>query len=213
MMTVINDKYIVDYKSTEIEKNSCDRLVGLIKQTTIPDDEILGNLGLFLKRHTLSRILFMQELYKQIINVNGSIVEFGVRWGQNMALFESFRGMYEPYNYTRKIIGFDTFSGFPEIDQKDGSAHCAVENGYSVTDCYEAELEMILKLHENLNPVSHIRTTELIKGDATKTFPHYLQKHPELLVSLVYFDFDIYKPTKICLELIKRHLVKGAVVA
>lgn len=42
-------------------------------------------------------------------------MEFGVRWGQNLALFESFRGIYEPYNYNRKIVGFDelNYNKFP----------------------------------------------------------------------------------------------------
>ena len=36
----------------------------------------------------------------------GVIVEFGVWLGHDLALFESLRGVYEPYNYTRRIIGF-----------------------------------------------------------------------------------------------------------
>ena len=45
-------------------------------------------------------------------------MDFGTRWGNNMALFSIFRGMYEPFNRHRKIIGFDTFSGFPSINEK-----------------------------------------------------------------------------------------------
>ncbi len=51
-----------------------------------------------------------------------AFMEFGVKWGQNLALFQSFRGMYEPYNHNRKIIGFDTFEGFPSVDKKDGGS-------------------------------------------------------------------------------------------
>jgi hypothetical protein len=103
--------------STQAEIDNRKRFLELLKSTPIPDDELLGNLGLFLSRQTLSRILFMHELYQKIINVHGVVIEFGVRWGQNLALFESFRGIYEPYNFNRKIIGFDTFSGFPEIEK------------------------------------------------------------------------------------------------
>ena len=86
----------------------------------ISDSEFMNNLGLFINRQSLSRILFMHELYKKIIDVHGVIIEFGVRWGQNLALFENFRGIYEPFNYNRKIIGFDTFEGFASLDIKDG---------------------------------------------------------------------------------------------
>ena len=36
------------------------------------------------------------------------VIEFGVRWGANLGLFQSLRGMYEPFNYNRKIVGFET---------------------------------------------------------------------------------------------------------
>jgi hypothetical protein len=212
-MSTVKDTYLVDKKSTSTERTVEMSLVDKLNQTSIPDDEIMPNLGLFLKRHTLSRIIFMHEIYQKIIEVNGSIFEFGVRWGQNMALFESFRAIYEPYNYTRKIIGFDTFTGFPGIDRKDGSARCVAKNAYSVTSGYERELESILEIHEKQNPIPHIKTTRLVKGDVTETLPEYLKNNPETLIAFAYFDFDIYKPTKDCLELIKKHTVKGAVIA
>src|SRR4051794_24820262 len=47
----------------------------------IPAEELLGNLGLFMNRQTLSRLLALHELYRQIIDVHGIVVEFGCRWG------------------------------------------------------------------------------------------------------------------------------------
>ena len=43
-------------------------------------------------------------------------------------------------------------------------------------------------------------------------FEKYLKDHPETIVALAYFDFDIYEPTKKCLELIRPHLVKGSMI-
>ncbi len=42
--------------------------------------------------------------------------------------------------------------------------------------------------------------------------PAYLRRHPETIISLAVFDFDIYKPTKAALEAIKPHLIKGSVL-
>ena len=39
-------------------------------------------------------------------------------------------GLYEPFNYTRRIVGFDTFEGFPSVDPKDGSAEVASVGAY-----------------------------------------------------------------------------------
>jgi hypothetical protein len=188
-------------------------LAELLRKSPIPDAELTANLGLYVERMHLSRILLIHDLYRRIIRVPGVILEFGVRWGQNLALFNAFRGMYEPYNYTRKVVGFDSFAGFPSVSAQDQSGAGRVDAGnYGVSDGWQQNLEALLQQHELLSPLSHIRKTELVVGDATKTFPEYLRKHPELLVSLAYFDFDIYQPTKECLELLLRHVPKGALV-
>ena len=187
-----------------------ERFFHLFRDCPIPDNELLSNLGLFLNGPALSRILFMDDLYKKILNVHGSVMEFGVRWGQNLALFANFRAMYEPFNYSRKIIGFDTFEGFPSVHEKDGGF--APMGGYAVIPGYEEYLEQILDFHEQENPISHIKKYQLVKGDAIVELERYLNDNPETIIALAYFDFDIYEPTKVCLELIQGHLTKGSVI-
>lgn len=208
----MNDKEIriVSSSSKNEEQNNRD-LFGLFKSSPIPENELLNNLGLFSSRQALSRIIFMNELYKKNLNTHGVIFEFGVRWGQNLSLFSAFRGMYEPYNYNRKIVGFDTFSGFPEIDPNDGRVN--KQGDYAVTAGYEDYLEQLLRIHENESPIAHIKKFELIKGDATIKIDEYLKDHPETIISLAYFDFDIYIPTKKCLESILPFLTRGSVLA
>ena len=197
--------------SSEKEIASRKTLVKYLKNTPIPDEELLSNLGLYLNRQTLSRIMFMNELYKKIVNRHGVVMEFGVRWGQNLSLFSSFRGMHEPYNYNRKIIGFDTFSGFVGVNSKDGGLVNAGD--YSVTEKYKDYLNDILKIHQDNSPIPHINKFELIEGDATITVNDYLDKNPHTIISLAYFDFDIYKPTKDCLTSILPFLTKGSIIA
>jgi hypothetical protein len=181
------------------------------KHSPLPDTELMSNLGLYMNRQSLSRVLFMHELYQKIVDVHGVIMEFGVRWGQNLSLFQSFRGIYEPYNYNRKIIGFDTFCGFPSVHSHDGEL--VAEGDYGVSDNYEQELEEILNYHETQSPISHIKKFELVKGNAIETISDYLARHPETIIAFAYFDFDIYEPTKKCLEAIKGHLTKGSIIA
>lgn len=194
------------------EKSLRERFFKLFRICPIPDNELLFNLELFIKRQDLTRILFMNEMYKKIINVPGITVEFGVRWGRNLALFESFRGIYEPFNHTRKIVGFDTFEGFPSVHEKDGKSEIVTVNAYSTTKGYEDYLKQILDYHEQESPISHIKKYQLIKGDATIEIGKFLKDNPETIIALAYFDLDIYEPTKKCLEAIKGHLTKGSVV-
>jgi hypothetical protein len=155
-------------------------------------------------------MLFMYKLYLKALYTHGVIMEFGVRWGQNLVLFNTFRNILEPYNQSRKIIGFDTFEGFPSVSAQDGSS--TFPGVLSVTHDYETYLGEILVAHEQLGPRSHIKKHELVKGDVVETLPAYLKDHPETIIALAFFDLDLYEPTRKCLELIRPYLAKNSVV-
>jgi hypothetical protein len=210
----MQSKIIDNVVSNSSEQELSNRLsfVDLFRHSPIPDTQILNNLGLFMTRQSLSRIIAMHDIYKKIIDIHGIICEFGVFWGQNLSLFESFRGMYEPYNYNRKIVGFDSFEGFVSLDKKDGYSDIIKKGNYSTTESYENTLSKILDYHESNSPISHIKKYELVKGDASVTINEYLNKNPETIIAFAYFDFDVYKPTKDCLEAILPHLSKGAII-
>jgi hypothetical protein len=195
------------------ETNLRESFLETFKNSPIPEQEILSNLGLFTNRQLISKILFLNELYQKIIHTHGVIMEFGVRWGQNLSLFHSFRGIYEPFNHNRKIIGFDTFSGFPSVHEKDGHDPIIVENAFSVTEGYEDYLDTVLTYHQQESPIPHMKKYELVKGDASKTIHEYLKNNPETIIAFAYFDFDIYEPTYECLKAILPHLSKGSVLA
>jgi hypothetical protein len=178
----------------------------------IPSGEQLNNLGLFVKRQELTKTVFLTDLYRKFLPVHGVIMEFGVRWGQNLVTLTNLRGMMEPYNYSRKIIGFDTFAGFPSVHSLDGNHSIIQKGAFSVTDGYENYLSEVLSYHEKESPLPHIKKHELVKGDASVELEAYLKRHPETIVAFAYFDFDIYEPTKRCLELLKPHLTKGSVI-
>ncbi|MDO8211368.1 TylF/MycF/NovP-related O-methyltransferase [Conexibacter sp. CPCC 206217] len=175
--------------------------------------ERLHQLPLFLPPHVLRRIAFLDALYRQIVPVHGAIMEFGVRFGRDLAIFDSLRMLHEPLNYGRKIVGFDTFTGFPSVDEKDGEYGLVHVGGLHTGDDYDAYLEQVLEAREQLGTYEHLRKFEIVKGDATETLAAYLERNQHTIVALAYFDFDIYQPTKDCLELLRGHLTKGSVLA
>ena len=200
-----------NYYSSPEEVHAYDAIRDLMASSPIPRRETLGNLGLYLTRASMARLLFMHRLYWAILHSHGVIMEFGVRWGQNLALFMTFRTIYEPQNISRKIVGFDTFEGFPSITSEDGET--ASHGVCNVTPHYDTYLEQLLKTHESLAPRSHIQKFELVKGDVVQTLPQYLERRPETIIALAYFDLDLYQPTKTCLELIRHRLAKGSILA
>jgi hypothetical protein len=166
--------------------------------------------SVFLKRQVLSRLLYQDFLYKKIVPVPGVILEFGVHWGATIATLINLRGIYEPYNHSRIIYGFDTFSGFPDVDEKDGGFS---KNGdYSTTQGYEDELSEVLSIHEAFSPIPQIKKFDLIKGDVVESLPRFLDENPHIIVSMAIFDMDIYTPTKSALERIIPRLTKGSLL-
>lgn len=210
---LISPEHLIATNSSDVEIEQNAALFKLFEKCPIPDAEKLMSLSLFLNRQHLSRIIFLDEIYRKIINIHGVIFEFGVRWGSNLALLSMLRGIYEPFNLYRKIVGFDTFEGFPSVSRIDGNDIMIKKGSHSVTADYEIFLEKLMDYHERNSPINHIKKFELVKGDATQTLPKYLRDHPETIVSLAYFDFDIYEPTKICLKAIARYMTKGTVIA
>lgn len=213
MKTTQQEKMEIVHYGSANEVEARRELQKLLKNSPIPDDQVLTNLGLFLESKNLSRILFMDFLFQKIVDVHGSIFEFGTRWGQNLALFSALRGIYDPFNRHRKIVGFDTFEGFPALTSQDGESRMMKEGQLATTPNYAQYLSSILNIHEQLNPLNHIKKFELRVGDACKEVPRYIKEHPETIIALAFFDFDLYKPTKDVLEAIRPRLTKGSVVA
>lgn len=201
----------LDFGSND-EKATRERFVELFKNSPIPDHSAIANLGLFLNSKVLSRLLFLDHIYREAIDVQGVIMDFGARWGQNMSVFAALRGIYEPFNRHKKIIGFDTFSGFPSVSEKDGASVIMEAGSISVTENYLDFLDQVMECQEHDNPLGHIKKYDFAVGDATKTIHEYLEEYPETIVALAFFDFDLYEPTKVCLEAIKPRIVKGTVL-
>jgi hypothetical protein len=178
--------------------------------------EKLDNFPKFASRQNLSIFLFKWEIFKQILEVQGSIVECGVRAGGGLFTFAQFSSILEPVNYQRKVIGLDTFEGFPEIEKqdlvtKDHSPHAHV-GGFGTPGMLE-DLQQAIRLFDMNRSIGHVPKIELVAGDVHETLPKYLQENPHTLVSLLYLDFDLYQPTKTALQLLRPRMPKGSIIA
>jgi len=153
------NKELIIAPSIVSEKQAENRndLIGLFQRSPLPQDELMRNLGLFLNPADLKKFLFLNDIYQKNIEVHGVIMEFGVRWGQNLNIFQSLRSIYEPFNYSRKILGFDTWDGFPSIHEKDGIELYAMKGAYNVAAHYKAYLEKVLSNLEKESPLDHMK--------------------------------------------------------
>lgn len=204
--------YKMETKSSDAQVKHREILYNLFSERPMPDDQLLICLGLYMRSSSLAKILFLNEMYEMISNIPGVIVEFGTWWGQNIVLFENLRAIYEPFNQHRRIIGFDTFTGYPSISEKDRSSDTIKVGGYKVSTDYRSYLEDLIDYHEKNNVLANVKKHQLIEGNVTETAPRFFEENPETVIALAYFDMALYEPTKVCLEAIKPHLLPGSVI-
>ena len=157
------NEIINEAKEYVLFKKNRDELEKLFKQSPIPSDEIMTQLGLYIRGSYLVKFLVLNDLYLRIKDLPGDIFEFGTRFGHNMVVFENLRAIYEPFNKTRKIIGFDTFEGYKNHSNKDSGSEIFKEDTYYTTfDDYEIYLEKLLKVHEQ-NNISYAQLHKLLQ--------------------------------------------------
>lgn len=185
----------------------------LLTLAPLEPDDLVDNLPLFLRFRPLADLLSFDALYRMVLDVPGAIMEFGVHQGRHMALLTALRGVYEPYNPHRRIIGFDTFDGFPDISEVDEIGRSARPGKFALPKDYPAYLREVLDAHEASEHLSHIRRTLLVQGDVRETLPNYLTENPQTIIALAYFDLDLYEPTLAALQAIQPYLTRGSIIA
>src|SRR5206468_557278 len=57
------------------------RQLELFRQTPLPPQELATNLGLYLRSTVVAKILYLNELYTNILHLPGVVMEFGCWWG------------------------------------------------------------------------------------------------------------------------------------
>lgn len=162
--------------------------------------------GYFLTSHAtrIPKLLAHYELYKQVQDLPGSIVECGVFKGASLIRFCTFREVLES-PHSRKIIGFDAFGQFPVSGNADDTTFIEKFEDVAGDGLSKAVLENILERKGFTN-------IELVEGDILDTLEEYINQRPELRIALLHIDVDIYKPTLHILECLYQFVVPGGLI-
>jgi len=175
--------------------------------------EKLENFPKHVPRTAILRLLVKYELFKQVLEVQGSVVECGVLHGGGLMTWAQLSAILEPANHQRKVIGFDTFAGFPSIADEDrGSVSDFIGKGQLAVDSYDNLLEAI-QIFDMSRYLGHIGKVELVRGDILETLPAFIEHNQHLVVSLLYLDVDLFEPTRAALKHLVPRMPRGAIVA
>jgi hypothetical protein len=176
----------------------------------------LDNFEKYVRRQSLARFLVRYELFKLQAHIKGFIIECGVHNGGGLFAWAKLSAGLEPIALDRRIFGFDTFEGFPDIAHKDESGEVNQDlriGGFSSAQGILEEINDLIKEYDDNRFLNQFQKIFIVKGDATKTIPQFMEEHKYLLISLLFMDFDLYEPTKVALEYFLPRMYKGAVLA
>ena len=153
----------------------------------------------------IGKVIIHYELFKMTKNIPGYIVDCGVFKGISLCRFAMFLKLFG--NVKKKIIGFDTFDKFPqtnfEQDLKPREQFIAEAGENSIS---KQQLLTVLN-HKGVNEL-----VELVEGDITRSVPEYVKEHPDLEISLLNLDVDIYEPSVTILKFLYPKIMPGGIL-
>lgn len=197
---------------SEADVAQFDRVAELFENAPGTVNERLDAFPVFATRQAIAKFMARYEIFKQVVPVNGSVIDCGVLHGAGLFTWAKLSAILEPANHPRKVIGFDTFEGFPEIADEDRAGSSSHLEVGGLTGSRLEEVQRAVEVFDLNRPISHIPKIQLVEGDIRETAPRYVEENPHLVVAMLYLDLDLYEPTKAALEAFVPRMPKGAVV-
>jgi len=207
------EKLVIEPKTqTKKDYEVLEKLEDYINSSTWPANVKLANFTKYVRSHDLGKFFGRYEIFKKITKVQGAIIECGVLYGGGLMGWAHFCSLFEPINHSRKIIGFDTFTGYPGMSKVDKKGHSNYAKKGGMASYAFEDLKKCIDIFDHYRYIGHIPKIELVKGDVVKTIPKYVKTNQHLVVSLLYLDMNLYEPTKIALKYLVPRMPKGAVI-
>lgn len=181
---------------------------------SITKQEICRNFQIYTRRIHLKKLLAHYEFFAKTIDLPGDIVELGVYRGATLMSWANFLEIRNMGDRQKQVFGFDNFTGFTELNGRDGSSERGVNKipGGFDSSVFEEILEDAISIYDRDRFIPYKPRVKLIKGNIEETVPRFVQDNPGLRISLLHFDADMYIPTKVGLEHFWDLVVPGGAV-
>lgn len=172
--------------------------------------DIYNQFALWGELDRYTKMLARYELFKLIADRPGDIVEGGVLKGTGVLFWAKLIQIFNPQS-RRKVVGFDTFAGYPETAIKAHDRQTAKEfRSAQIQEDEQVSAKTILNIAKEQGLEHRV---ELVQGDASTTVVDYVKGNPGFRVALLNLDFVLYEPTLAALEHLYPSVVPGGVIA
>jgi hypothetical protein len=191
-----------------------DRLNALIEDNGHTAQHLLETWPSYVRRIHMSRFIAHYELFRQIIDLPGSIIEFGVYRGASFFTWAKLLEIFCPGDRRRHVFGFESFKGLGKFHEKDGIARpdLAKQEGAWSAEKVEAEVVELVNIVNQDNFVVGNKRCQIIAGLLEDTLDKFIHENPGVRFSLAHFDVDLYAPTKYALERVYDLVVPGGLL-
>lgn len=164
-----------------------------------------NNFYLSCESSRIAKMLAHFKFLEMTVETEGEIVECGVFKGASFSRFAMYRKILNIEH--KKLIGFDTFGSFPETDyEQDKEMRMKFLKDAGEKSISREQLKMVLE-----NKECHFNI-DLVKGDIVETVPDFVKKNPNLKISLLNLDVDIFEPTVTILEHLFERISEGGLL-
>lgn len=166
------------------------------------------------RRQLLKRFLAQSELFKRTLEVPGDIAELGVFRGLGLMTWANLLECYCIGDRTKTVYGFENWQGFQSIAQQDGGEDPAMQRhagGYSPAD-HRQELLNAIAIFDQDRFIPQKPRIRLVDGDIVESVPRFVAENPGVRFSLVHFDCDLYRPTRVALASLWPVICRGGVL-
>lgn len=166
------------------------------------------------RRQWLKRFLAHAEIFQKTMDIPGDIAELGVFRGLGLFTWANLLETYYVGDRTKKVYGFENWKGFTGFNKEDGKDSDEVQKflgGFS-PDQYKEELLDAIEIFDSDRFVPWKSRIEIINGNLEKTIKELSKKNAGIRFSIIHFDVDLYKPTKVALECMWPMLTRGGIM-
>ncbi len=184
------------------------KLTKIPKGTTTTFREELERFEIFGSEREWRQVMLYGEVFSKIVDVPGDIAEFGVASGVS---FKAFVRMNEIVNKSlihyvakKKVYGFDTFDGLPDLSKYDNPSN----KEYNKKGDFKSQ--STLKDLIEFNKV--YSSGNLVKGLFEDTLEKFIDNNPHITFSFIHIDCDIYSATNLVLRNLTDRLSVGGII-
>lgn len=202
------------FKKNQIDSGIEEALITHLEHYQISSLDCIKLFPVLARRQWLKRFLAHVELFKLTLDVPGDIAELGVFRGLGLMTWANLLEAYCIGDRTKVVFGFDNWEGFTKFDKEDGKLNDEsnkIVGGFDPSG-FKHELLDAIKIFDGDRFIPQKPRIKLVDGAIETSVPSFLSDNPGVRFSLVHFDCDLYKPTKVALENLWPRVSRGGLL-